>query len=49
MSHDELAHSPDLAPNPVPAESCADFSFIGTWMRHEARDEFLLSLRDLGP
>lgn len=48
MSYDELAHCPDLAPKPVPAGFCADVSFIGTWMRHEARDEFLLSLRDRG-
>lgn len=47
-SYDEVAHCPDLAPTPVPGEFCADVSFIGTWMRHEARDKLLLSLRDRG-
>jgi len=47
-SYDEVAHCPDLAPKPVSAKFCADVSFIGTWMRHEARDQFLLSLRDRG-
>lgn len=48
MSYDEVAPCPDLAPTPVSAEFCADVSFIGTWMRHEARDQLLLSLRDRG-
>jgi hypothetical protein len=47
-SYDEVAHCPDLAPKLVPAQFSADVSFIGTWMRHEARDEFLLSLRERG-
>lgn len=46
MSYNELVHSLGLAPKPVPAESCADVSFIGTQIRHEERDEFLPSLRD---
>jgi len=47
-SYDEVAHNPARAPRPVPARFCADVSFIGTWMRNEARDAFLLSLAERG-
>jgi len=47
-SYDEVAHDPAQVAGPVPPRLCADVSFLGTWMRHEARDEFLLALIDRG-
>lgn len=47
-SYDEAAHNPAQAPRPVPARFSCDVSFIGTWMRNEGRDEFLLSLTERG-
>ncbi len=43
MSYDELMHAPQ-----EPSTKCSNFdsdvAFIGTWMRNEKRDEFLLKL-----
>ncbi|WP_460637375.1 CgeB family protein [Larkinella harenae] len=43
-SYDEEAHEPYPTRNEVPSPFLSDIAFIGTWMRHEKRDEFLLTL-----
>ena len=47
-SYDEVAHDPALAASTIPPRFSADVLFIGTWMRNEGRDEFLLSLMAMG-
>ena len=47
-SYDEEAHKPYNDPKDVPSEFRSGIAFIGTWMRHEKRDEFLLKLIDKG-
>lgn len=47
-SYDELAHQPFQNFDQVPNEFRSEVTFIGTWMRHERRDEFLLSLIQQG-
>ncbi|WP_353195935.1 glycosyltransferase [Parapedobacter defluvii] len=44
MSYDEEVHKPFDHPSEIPAQFISDVAFIGTWMRHEKRDEFLLKL-----
>ncbi len=44
MSYDDVAHQPFVNPNDIQLEFRSDVAFIGTWMRHEKRDEFLLKL-----
>jgi len=44
MSYDEEAHKPFDRPSEIPVQFTSDVAFIGTWMRHEKRDEFLLKL-----
>lgn len=48
MSYDEVVHRPFAHVSEVPQEYWSDIVFIGTWMRHENRDEILLSLINKG-
>ena len=43
-SYDEIAHKPYSPVSDIPEEFKSDVAFIGTWMRYEKRDEFLLDL-----
>lgn len=47
-SHDEHAHEPYDNRNTIDEKYISDIVFIGTWMRHERRDEFLLQLINAG-
>ncbi|WP_020605127.1 CgeB family protein [Spirosoma spitsbergense] len=47
-SYDEVAHSAYVDLNEIPPQFSSEVAFIGTWMRHERRDEFLLHLIDAG-
>jgi spore maturation protein CgeB len=47
-SYDEEAHRPFTHKEDIPAEFYSEVVFIGTWMRHEKRDEFLLNLINQG-
>lgn len=44
MSYDEEIHQPFAHRSAIPEALCSDVAFIGTWMRYEKRDEFLLEL-----
>lgn len=44
MSYDEVAHKPFDQLSDIPAEFRSEVAFIGTWIRPERRDEFLLKL-----
>ncbi|MGY2489172.1 CgeB family protein [Cupriavidus sp. CP313] len=48
MGYDEIEHAPleDLAS--LGSDYRSDVAFIGTWMRHEGRDRFLLDLASKG-
>jgi hypothetical protein len=48
FSYDELAHAPFEDPAQIPDQFKSDVAFIGTWMRHEGRDKFLLQLIKAG-
>lgn len=48
MSYDEVMQEPFERIADIPAEFRSEVAFIGTWMRNEKRDEFLLSLLDKG-
>lgn len=48
LSYDEVANAPVDRLEDVPERFRSDVAFIGTWMRHERRDEFLLALDDRG-
>ncbi len=48
MSYDEEAHKPFEKDSDIPEELRSEVAFIGTWMRYEKRDEFLLELVDAG-
>ncbi|WP_224999697.1 glycosyltransferase [Cesiribacter sp. SM1] len=48
MSYDEVAHKPFADSSEIPAIYQSDVAFIGTWMRGEKRDEFLLALKQQG-
>lgn len=43
-SYDEVAHLPFARISDIPARFRSEVVFIGTWMRHEKRDEFMLEL-----
>ncbi|MCX2485240.1 CgeB family protein [Pedobacter sp. MR2016-24] len=43
-SYDEVAHQPYADIHEIPADFKSDIAFIGTWMRNEKRDEFILHL-----
>ncbi|MFD2934219.1 CgeB family protein [Spirosoma flavum] len=47
-SYDEKAHNPFTDEEAIPASFKSDVVFIGTWMRHEKRDEFILELINKG-
>ena len=48
MSYDEVAHHPIDDAKGLPNEFKSEVAFIGTWMRNEKRDEFLLHLIHAG-
>lgn len=48
MSYDEILHQPFEPSQEIPVQFKSQIAFIGTWMRHEKRDEFLLKLIDAG-
>ena len=48
MSYDEIAHEPFELLTDIPAKFRSEVAFIGTWMRNEKRDEFLLKLLNAG-
>lgn len=41
---DEVAHAPFPNRSDVPSLYCSEVAFIGTWMRQEKRDEFIIAL-----
>lgn len=43
-SYDEVIHQPFPSYEEIPSIYKSDVAFIGTWMRYEKRDEFLLDL-----
>jgi len=47
-SYDEIEHKPFSSASEIPEKFKSDVVFIGTWMRHEKRDEFLLTLLSNG-
>ncbi|RYY53767.1 MAG: glycosyltransferase family 1 protein [Chitinophagaceae bacterium] len=48
MSYDDVLHQPFGDTNEIPEKFRSDVAFVGTWMRHEKRDEFLLELINAG-
>jgi len=48
MSYDEIIHSPIDDTSKIAEQYISDVAFIGTWMRGEDRDIFLLSLIEQG-
>ncbi|MVN77242.1 glycosyltransferase [Hymenobacter sp. HMF4947] len=48
MSYDEVVHQPFTHASDIPAIYKSEVVFIGTWMRYEKRDEFLLALLEQG-
>ncbi|MGV3558407.1 CgeB family protein [Larkinella arboricola] len=44
MSYDEVIHKPFSRIEDIDPKYRSEVAFIGTWMRHEKRDEFLLEL-----
>lgn len=47
-SYDEIAHQPYENYEQIPEEFRSEVAFIGTWMRYEKRDEFMLKLIEEG-
>ncbi len=47
-TYDEVAHLPFDTMADIPSIFRSDISFIGTWMRYEARDKFILELVERG-
>ncbi|WP_324672910.1 glycosyltransferase [Hymenobacter sp. GOD-10R] len=43
-SYDEVAHKPFDSIDDIPASFRSEVVFIGTWMRHEKRDDFMMEL-----
>ena len=48
MSYDEVKHRPFDNINDIPSSFRSDIAFIGTWMRGENRDKFLIKLIESG-
>jgi spore maturation protein CgeB len=48
MSYDEEVHKPFANRDEIPDQFRSDVAFIGTWMRYEKRDEFLMTLIQQG-
>ena len=44
MSYDEIMHAPFSKPADIPDGFHSEVAFIGTWMRGEGRDQFVLDL-----
>jgi spore maturation protein CgeB len=47
-TYDEVSHNPDQLNQTISSNFVSDVCFIGTWMRYENRDKFLLDLVDQG-
>jgi spore maturation protein CgeB len=47
-SYDEIAHAPFGDSSDIPAQFRADVAFVGTWMRGEDRDRFLMKVIEKG-
>ncbi len=47
-TYDEIAHAPWSDTAEISDKFRSEVAFIGTWMRYEGRDEFILRLADLG-
>ncbi|GGF17748.1 CgeB family protein [Hymenobacter cavernae] len=47
-SYDEVQHKPFASIDDIPASFRSEVVFIGTWMRYEKRDEFMLELLNQG-
>ena len=47
-SYDEIMHAPYKELLDIPPEFCSEVAFIGTWMRGEGRDQFVLDLLKRG-
>jgi spore maturation protein CgeB len=47
-SYDEVAHAPFATEEEIPGAFRSEVAFIGTWMKGEGRDEFLLKLVEAG-
>lgn len=47
-SYDEVEHKPFESVAEIPDKFRSEVAFIGTWMRQESRDEFLLKLLERG-
>ena len=43
-SYDEVAHQPYVSLADIPSKFKSEVVFVGTWMRHEKRDEFFMEL-----
>ena len=48
MSYDEVAHRPYDKVDDIPMAFRSEVAFVGTWIRGEGRDEFLLALIEHG-
>lgn len=48
MSYDDFAHQPYSSKAEVPGEFLSEVAFIGSWMKKEGRDKFLLTLIEAG-
>jgi spore maturation protein CgeB len=48
MSYDEIIHNPNNEQVDILCKFKSDVAFIGTWMRFEKRDEFILNLINSG-
>jgi glycosyl transferase family 1 len=48
MSYDEVFHAPFPNVSDIPSRFRSDVAFIGTWMKNEHRDRFILTLIDNG-
>lgn len=46
--YDEIAHKPFMSTDEIPGRFKSEVSFIGTWMRNEGRDAFILALINAG-
>jgi hypothetical protein len=48
MSYDEMIHRPFDRAEDIPDKFCSEVVFVGTWIRGEGRDDFLLGLIERG-
>ncbi|MDR3368610.1 glycosyltransferase [Rhodoferax sp.] len=47
-SYDEVQHAPYQLADEIPDDYLSEVAFIGTWMRGEGRDQFVLDLMECG-